>query len=93
MSLRRVVFTPDAWDRLFPHELEDQAYLRAIERANLAGFRYLYFAVRGHFLLELGRRDEAAASFRAGLGYRCSVPERRFLERRLASCESGVAGA
>jgi predicted N-acyltransferase len=39
-------FTPDAWDRLFPHELEDHAYLRAIERAGLAGFRYLYFAVR-----------------------------------------------
>ncbi|TAN03720.1 MAG: GNAT family N-acetyltransferase [Rhodanobacteraceae bacterium] len=34
------------WDRLFPHELEDHAYLRAIERAGLAGFRYLYFAVR-----------------------------------------------
>lgn len=34
------------WNRLFPHELEDHAYLRAIERAGLAGFRYLYFAVR-----------------------------------------------
>lgn len=39
-------FAPDAWNRLFPHELEDHAYLRAIERAKLAGFRYLYFAVR-----------------------------------------------
>ena len=39
-------FTPDAWNRLFPHELEDHAYLRAIERADIAGFRYLYFAVR-----------------------------------------------
>ncbi|HXE65413.1 MAG TPA: GNAT family N-acetyltransferase [Rhodanobacteraceae bacterium] len=34
------------WNRLFPHELEDHAYLRAIERAGLAGFRYLYFVVR-----------------------------------------------
>jgi hypothetical protein len=34
------------WNRLFPCELEDHAYLRAIERARLAGFRYLYFAVR-----------------------------------------------
>ena len=34
------------WNRLFPHELEDHAYLHAIERAGLAGFRYLYFAVR-----------------------------------------------
>ena len=34
------------WNRLFPHELEDHAYLRAIERADLAGFRYRYFTVR-----------------------------------------------
>ncbi|WHZ20213.1 MAG: hypothetical protein OJF55_002362 [Rhodanobacteraceae bacterium] len=39
-------YAPDDWNRLFPHELEDHAYLRAIERAGLAGFRYLYFAVR-----------------------------------------------
>ncbi|MDE2496256.1 MAG: N-acetyltransferase, partial [Xanthomonadaceae bacterium] len=39
-------FAPDAWNRLFPHELEDHAYLRAIEHAGLAGFRYRYFAVR-----------------------------------------------
>ena len=39
-------FAPDAWNRLFPRELEDHAYLRAIEHAGLAGFRYLYFAVR-----------------------------------------------
>jgi predicted N-acyltransferase len=34
------------WNRLFPRELEDHAYLRAIERAGLAGFRYLYFTLR-----------------------------------------------
>ncbi|HEY8229847.1 MAG TPA: GNAT family N-acetyltransferase [Rhodanobacteraceae bacterium] len=39
-------FAPDAWNRLFPHELEDHAYLHAVERADIAGFRYLYFAVR-----------------------------------------------
>jgi predicted N-acyltransferase len=39
-------FAPDAWNRLFPHELEDHQYLHAIERADIAGFRYLYFAVR-----------------------------------------------
>jgi predicted N-acyltransferase len=38
-------FAAADWNRLFPHELEDHAYLRAIERASLAGFRYLYFAV------------------------------------------------
>ena len=39
-------FAPADWDALFPHELEGHAYLGAIERANLAGFRYRYFAVR-----------------------------------------------
>lgn len=39
-------FAPVEWNRLFPHELEDHAYLRAIERAGLSGFRYRYFAVR-----------------------------------------------
>ena len=39
-------FAPVEWNCLFPHELEDHAYLRAIERSGLAGFRYLYFAVR-----------------------------------------------
>jgi predicted N-acyltransferase len=34
------------WNRLFPRELEDHAYLRAIERAGLAGFRYQYFVAR-----------------------------------------------
>lgn len=39
-------FAADAWNRLFPHELEGHAYLRAIEHAGLEGFGYLYFAVR-----------------------------------------------
>lgn len=34
------------WSRLFPGELEDWSYLRAIERAQLPGFRLLYFVVR-----------------------------------------------
>lgn len=38
-------FAATDWNRLFPHELEDHAYLRAIEHAGLAGFRYQYFAV------------------------------------------------
>lgn len=39
-------FDTAGWNRLFPGELEDHAYLRAVENAGLAGFRYLYFAVR-----------------------------------------------
>ena len=46
---------------------------------------YLLLAVRGHFLEELGRREEAAASWRAALECRCSEPERRFLRRKLAN--------
>jgi len=49
---------------------------------------YLLLAVRGHLLLELDRRAEAAACLRAALECRCSEPERRFLRRRLAQCES-----
>ncbi len=46
---------------------------------------YLLLAVRGHLLEQLGRRDEAAASWRAALECRCSEPERRFLRRKLAN--------
>jgi RNA polymerase sigma-70 factor (ECF subfamily) len=48
---------------------------------------YLFLAVRGRLLADLGRRDEAAACFRAALECRCSEPERRFLRRSLAECE------
>jgi RNA polymerase sigma-70 factor (ECF subfamily) len=47
---------------------------------------YLLLAVRGHLLLELGRKGEAAESFAAALKCRCSEPERRFLRRKLGEC-------
>ncbi len=47
---------------------------------------YLFLAVRGHLLLELGRAPEAAACFRDALELRCSEPERRFLRRKLEDC-------
>jgi len=47
---------------------------------------YLFLALHGHLLLELGRATQAAASFRAALECRCSEPERRFLRRKLAQC-------
>ncbi|HWZ31208.1 MAG TPA: sigma-70 family RNA polymerase sigma factor [Bryobacteraceae bacterium] len=46
---------------------------------------HLLLAVRGHLLTELDRRNEAAASYRAAMQRPCSIPERRFLERRLAA--------
>lgn len=51
---------------------------------------YLLLAVRGHLLMELGRRTEAAACFHAALACPCSAPERRFLGRKLAECETGA---
>ncbi len=48
---------------------------------------YLLLAARGHFLLELDRREEAAACFRAALERRCSEPERRLLRKKLKECE------
>ena len=39
-------FAADEWNRLFPGELEDWSYYRATERAQLAGFEWLYVGVR-----------------------------------------------
>ena len=39
-------FGSDAWNRLFPDELEDWSYYRAVERAGLTDFTWLYFAVK-----------------------------------------------
>jgi RNA polymerase sigma-70 factor (ECF subfamily) len=47
---------------------------------------YLFLAVRGRLLLDLGRRAEAADCFRSALKCRCSDPERRFLQRKLEEC-------
>ena len=44
---------------------------------------HLWHATRGHLLLRLGRRDEAAAAFRRALGLTQNEAERRFLTRRL----------
>ncbi len=44
---------------------------------------YLLLAVRGHLLLELERRAEAAACYTAALECRCSEPERRLLRKKL----------
>jgi GrpB-like predicted nucleotidyltransferase (UPF0157 family) len=52
---------------------------------------YLLLAVRGHLLLELGRRAEAAECYVTALEMRCSEPERRFLRRKRAECEASVS--
>ncbi len=61
------------------------AALSAISGIELPRY-YLFLAVRGHLLLELGRGREAADCFRAALECPCSEPERRFLRRALEKC-------
>ncbi len=46
---------------------------------------YLYLAVKGHLLQQLGRSSEAADAFRAALDCHCSEPERRFLQKKLTA--------
>ena len=58
------------------------AALSAVDRLNLDG--YLYFhSTRGELLRRLGRDAEARAAYRRALELATSVPERRFLTRRL----------
>jgi RNA polymerase sigma-70 factor (ECF subfamily) len=59
------------------------AALRAVDRLDLDG--YLYFhSTRGELLRRLGRDDEARAAYRRALDLATTIPERRFLARRLA---------
>ena len=58
------------------------AALSAVEALDLDG--YLYFhSTRGELLRRLGRHDEAKAAYRRALELATTVPERRFLTRRL----------
>jgi RNA polymerase sigma-70 factor (ECF subfamily) len=57
--------------------------LASIEQLTLPGY-YLLLAVRGHLLLDLGRRTEAVACFNEAMECRCTEPERRFLRRKIA---------
>jgi RNA polymerase sigma-70 factor (ECF subfamily) len=59
--------------------------LDEIERAGALSHHHLFHAARADLLRRLGRTKEAAAAYRAALDRVGSAPERRFLERRLAS--------
>ncbi len=48
---------------------------------------HLFHAARADVLLRLGRRDDAARALRTALAKVVHPVERRFLERRLASCD------
>jgi RNA polymerase sigma-70 factor (ECF subfamily) len=45
---------------------------------------YLLHATRAELLARLGRPEDAARALTRALACRCSAPERRLLERRLA---------
>jgi RNA polymerase sigma-70 factor (ECF subfamily) len=45
---------------------------------------HLLLATRGHVLAALGRMNEAGAAFSAALECDCTLPEKRFLQRKLA---------
>ena len=72
--------------------VEAMAAVESLENDAKLRDYYLLPAVRGHLLLELGRRQEAAACFRRALECPCSEPERRFLRRKLHACEVKTAG-
>jgi RNA polymerase sigma-70 factor, ECF subfamily len=55
----------------------------------LSGY-HLLAATRADLLRRMGRRDEAAASYRQALEQVATEPERRFLTRRLAEVTSGA---
>jgi predicted N-acyltransferase len=39
-------FDCDAWNALFPDEIEDWSYYRAVERSGVAGFEWIYLGIR-----------------------------------------------
>ena len=54
------------------------------ELAGLLGKHHRYHAVRGHLHEMAGDITAAAAEYRTAARYATNIPERRYLERRLA---------
>jgi RNA polymerase sigma-70 factor (ECF subfamily) len=59
------------------------AALAIVDQLDLPDYQY-WHSTRAELLRRLGRRDEAQAAFRCALDLARTVPERRFLERRIA---------
>ena len=59
------------------------AALAIVDGLDLPGYQYWY-STRAELLRRLGRADEARAAYREALALARTVPERRFLERRIA---------
>ena len=58
--------------------------LEIVERLDLDDYQYLH-STRAELLARLGRGAEARASYQRALELATSDPERRFLERRIAT--------
>ena len=67
------------------------AEIKNLSSDPLLGDYYLLPAVRGRLLQELGEVHAAADSYQRALQCPCSEPERKFLRRKLAECQSGTA--
>ena len=61
--------------------------MAAIEDSGALSGYYLLPATRADLLRRLGRRAEAAASYRAARDLAATDAERRYLDRRLAEAE------
>jgi len=59
------------------------AALALVDGLDLPGYQY-WHSTRAELLRRLGRADEARAAYREALALARTVPERRFLERRIA---------
>ena len=64
----------------------------SIERGALAGY-HLLPAARADLLRRLGRRSQAAASYRTALALVRSPAERLYLQRRLDACAAPADAA
>ena len=59
------------------------AALALVDALDLPGYQY-WHSTRAELLRRLGRAAEARAAYREALDLARTVPERRFLERRIA---------
>jgi RNA polymerase sigma-70 factor (ECF subfamily) len=59
------------------------AALAIVDQLDLPGYQY-WHSTRAELLRRLGRRDEARSAYRRAFDLARTVPERRFLERRIA---------
>ena len=60
--------------------------------AGALGRHHRFHAVRGHLHEMAGDQTAAAADYRTAASYATNVPERRYLERKLATLASGYPG-